>query len=345
MSLSLIPITNRPLNAETPLAALDEAITPTELFYVRNHFDIPALVDERFRLHIAGRTTLALSLDEIKALPAKTLCSTMECAGNGRIFMEPKPAGTPWELGAVSVAEWTGTPLVGVLEQAGIGADIVEVLFVGADAGVVEGKATHYERSLPLAIATHPDTLLVWAMNGEPLAPAHGYPLRLFVPGWYGMASVKWLAQIRLLAQPFEGYYQTHHYVYWNDDYAPDGQPLQKMQVRALICSPQEGDVLDGAELMVRGVAWSGQGEVIHVQVSTREGQWANATVEPALAPYTTQRWHFCWRPPGPGEYTLQVRATDAAGHAQPLHHRSNRLGYGNNAVHTLAVTVLPAKL
>lgn len=342
MTHSLIPVTNRPLNAETPLPVLMDAVTPTHLFYVRNHFDVPTLEEAAFELRVDGAVgrPLRLSLAEIKALPHKTLRTAMECAGNGRIFMEPKPAGTPWELGAISVAEWTGAPLAEVLKLAEIGEDAVEVLFVGADSGLVEKKAIHYERSLPLSLALDPDILLVWAMNGEPLTPNHGYPLRLFVPGWYGMAAVKWLQQIRLLTVPFDGYYQTYHYVYWDDDYAPDGQPLQQMQVRALICSHDEGDRLPLAEVKISGVAWSGYGEVTRVEISTRHDHWAEATVARATAPATAQRWSYRWRPSTPGEYTLRVRATDAHGNTQPLRHCSNRLGYGNNAVHTVTVVV-----
>jgi DMSO/TMAO reductase YedYZ molybdopterin-dependent catalytic subunit len=342
MTYSLIPVTNRPLNAETPLPVLQEVITPAHLFYVRNHFDIPPLDESTFELRVDGAVArpLTLSLAEIKALPSKTLHTAMECAGNGRIFMEPKPAGTPWELGAISVAEWTGAPLVDVLKLAGIDEAAVEVLFVGADNGIVEKKAIHYERSLPLSLALNPDILLVWAMNDEPLLPEHGYPLRLFIPGWYGMASVKWLRQIRLITVPFDGYYQTYHYVYWDDDYAPDGQPLRQMQVRALICSHDEGAHLPHTEAEISGVAWSGYAEVTRVEISTTHDRWEEARVERATTPSTTQRWSYRWQPPTPGEYTLRVRAMDALGNTQPLRHRSNRLGYGNNAVHSITVMV-----
>jgi DMSO/TMAO reductase YedYZ molybdopterin-dependent catalytic subunit len=342
MEYSLIPVTNRPLNAETPLPVLQEATTPTHLFYVRNHFDIPALDESTFELRVDGAVAgpLALSLGEIKALPSKTLHTAMECAGNGRIFMEPKPAGTPWELGAISVAEWTGAALVDVLEMAGIDEAAVEVLFAGADKGIVEQKAVHYERSLPLSLALDPEILVVWAMNGEPLTPEHGYPLRLFVPGWYGMASVKWLQEIRLVTVPFDGYYQTYHYVYWDDDYAADGQPLQQMQVRALICSHDEGDRLACTEQEISGVAWSGYAEVMRVEISTSHNRWEEARVERAAARSATQRWSYSWLPPTPGDYTLRVRAVDAQGNTQTLRHRSNRLGYGNNAVHSITVNV-----
>jgi DMSO/TMAO reductase YedYZ molybdopterin-dependent catalytic subunit len=194
-----------------------------------------------------------------------------------------------------------------------------------------------YERSLPLNIALHSDTLLVWAMNGEPLTPHHGYPLRLFVPGWYGMAAVKWLEQIRLITRPFDGYFQTYHYVYWHDDYAPDSEPLQQMQVRALIYTPTPNATIDGP-VTIAGTAWTGTGEVVCVEISTEGEYWHEADLEPATTTYSMQCWHYAWSPAQSGRYTIRARATDSHGHTQPLAQRSNQLGYGNNAVHTIQV-------
>jgi DMSO/TMAO reductase YedYZ molybdopterin-dependent catalytic subunit len=341
MSDSLKSVTNHPFNAETPLPALAHPVTPIPLFYVRNHFDTPEMDGNRYRLQIEGAVAqpLALTLDQIKALPSKTLRTAMECAGNARIYMNPKPPGTPWDMGAISVADWTGTPLAEVLQRAGIGHDVVEVLFVGADGDVVEGKEMKYERSLPLNIALHPDTLLVWAMNGEPLTPHHGYPLRLFVPGWYGMAAVKWLQQIRLITRPFDGYFQTYHYVYWHDNDAPDGEPLQQMQIRALIYTPAQNATIDGT-VTIAGIAWTGTGEVVRVEVSTEGESWHKADLEPATTPYATQCWCYTWSPAQSGRYTIRARATDSHGNRQPLNQRSNQLGYGNNAVHAIQVHV-----
>ncbi len=339
---SLIPVSNRPFNAETPLQVLSEPLTPTPLFYVRNHFDVPEIDMENYRLSVSGmvETPLSLTLAQIQALPSRSLLSPMECAGNGRLFMEPKPAGTPWELGAISMAEWTGTPLRQVLAQAGVKDDAVDLLFTGADSGVVEQKAINYQRSLSVNQASNPDVMLVWAMNGEPLTANHGYPLRLFVPGWYGMAAVKWLQSIEVLPHGFDGYYQSYHYVYWDDDYEQDGEPLRKMQVRALICTPAEAAALPAQEIEISGVAWSGQGPVIRVEVSTGGDTWKDAHLDPPAQNRAVQGWRCRWTPPAAGEYTLRARATDATGSTQPLRHRSNRLGYGNNAVHSLTVTV-----
>lgn len=338
---SLIPVSNRPFNAETPLEVLPEPLTPIDLFYVRNHFDVPEIDLENYQLTVSGavETPLALTLAELQALPHRTVTTAMECAGNGRLFMEPKPAGTPWELGAISVASWTGTPLVEVLKLAGIQDDAVDVLFRGADGGTVEQKSIQYERSLSLGLAMNADVLLVWAMNGEPLTPNHGHPLRVLVPGWYGMAAVKWLQAIEVLPHAFDGYYQSYHYVYWDDDHAPDGEPVREMQVRSLICSVGEGAEVT-APVELSGVAWSGHGPVIRVEVSTGGDVWKDAKLEPPAQPGALQTWRWQWTPPASGEYTFSVRATDAAGNTQPLRHRSNRLGYGNNAVHSLTLNV-----
>lgn len=344
MSDALRTVTQQPYNAETPLSALAQEVTPTPLFYVRNHFAVPQLAETGYQLHIHGdvQNSLDLSLDEIKSLPKRTVRVALECAGNARIYMTPRPSGTPWDMGAVSVAEWTGTSLSNVLEKAGIGQDAVEALFVGADAGSAEGKEIHYERSLPLPVALHPDTLLVWAMNGEPLTSNHGYPLRLLVPGWYGMAAVKWLTQIRLITRPFDGYFQTYHYTYWDDDYAPDGEPLTRMQVRALIHTPADNAEVQ-APVTIEGMAWTGTGHVVSVEISTQDDKWKEAQLSEPSAPHTLQPWQYTWTPPAPGRYTIRARATDSEGNTQPLAHRSNRLGYGNNAVHSIDITVVEA--
>ncbi len=307
MSHTLHTVTEHPFNAATPLPALEQAVTPTSLFYVRNHFEMPEVEISSFQLHINGDVSqpLSLRLDEIQALPARTIRVALECAGNARIYMTPKPAGTPWDMGAISAADWTGTPLAAVLERAGIGDDAVEALFVGADAGSAGGKDIRYERSLPLSVALHPDTLLVWAMNGEPLTPLHGYPLRLLVPGWYGMAAVKWLQQIRLITRPFDGYFQTYQYVYWDDDYAPDGEPLSKMQVRALIHTPANQAEVHGS-VNVEGVAWTGTGQVVRVEISTDAEEWKDADLDAQSAPYTLQAWRYTWQPSAAGDYTIR---------------------------------------
>ncbi len=336
-------IKDDPLNASTPFAALRDDITPTPLHYVRSHFPVPKLAAADvgwWRLEVGGlvNAPLSLSLADIKALPTKTLTVTIECAGNGRSQMRPKPPGVPWDHGAVSTATWKGASLRSVLERAGVSAGAVEAVFTGADVG-----DKRFERSLPLEVALHPDTLLAWEMNGAPLAPDHGYPVRIIVPGWYGMAGVKWVRRIDLTDTPFDGYYQTNHYTF--DGEQPDGQvPRQasKMRVRALILSPLEGDAPKrDVPTSIDGRAWSGEGEITRVDVSTDGGKsYHEAKVEPRQSPYVWQRFTLAWTPETVGPHVLIARATDAAGNAQPLEPRWNSHGYGNNAVLPVKVEV-----
>ena len=192
-----------------------------------------------WRLGVGGRVRreLSLSLDELRSRPAVTLAVTMECAGNGRAQLSPRPLSQPWLLEAVGTAEWTGTPLRGLLEEAGVDEGAVEVLFRGADRGVEGGEEQQFERSLPLADALHDEVLLAYAMNGQPLPPQHGFPLRLVVPGWYGMTSVKWLERITVLDEPFEGYQQARGYRLRQ---TPDeqGEPVSRMLPRSLMVPP-----------------------------------------------------------------------------------------------------------
>ncbi len=339
--MPLIPVTERPQNAETPLAELRHPVTPTDSFYRRNHFPIPEIDPAAWRLRVDGGAgeERALTLDELRALPRRTLRVTLECAGSGRTGMEPRPPGTPWGLGPASTGEFTGTPLREVLSSGMIPEGAAEILFRGADAS--EDGARAYERSLPLDVALHPDTLLAWEMNGEPLPAPYGFPLRVVVPGWYGMAAVKWLMEIRVLTEPFTGFYQAAEYVLLGEEGVPDGTPLSRMRVRSLITSPAAGDVVSTGDVDVQGVAWSGTGPVTGVDVSADGGEsWHPAELEPASSPYAAQRWSHRWRPAAPGEHTLRARATDAAGNRQPLRPPWNRLGYGNNACHAVTVRV-----
>jgi DMSO/TMAO reductase YedYZ molybdopterin-dependent catalytic subunit len=333
---ALIPITEQPYNAETPLAVLGRAPTPTELFYVRSHFPVPA-ADASWRLRVGGavRAPLALTLDDVRSLPATTLRMTMECAGNGRKGIRPPTPGTPWGLGAVSTADFTGTPLRPVLERCGVSADAVEVLFRGADG---DGE---YARSLPLDDALNADTLLVWEMNGRPLTPHHGAPLRLLVPGWYAMASVKWLAEIQVLAEVFRGTFQSEDYVYTYPGGVPAPEPVTRVRVRSLITHPLADAALPAGEVEVSGIAWSGSGAIDRVEVSCDAGRsWDAARVEEPSYPHAAQAWSFSWRPDAPGDHVLLARATDAAGNRQPERPVSTLLGYGNNASQPVRVSV-----
>jgi DMSO/TMAO reductase YedYZ molybdopterin-dependent catalytic subunit len=335
-------VTKQPYNAGTPLPVLLKERTPSHLTYVRNHFPRPELDVDTWRLQLEGAIIKprAYSLTELQNLPTKTLCITLECAGNGRRGMNPHPKGTPWGYGAVSAFEVTGTSLSNVLDPVDLQESVVELSFRGADEGKVEpGRSAPYVRSLPREVSLHPDTMLVWAMNGEPLSPDHGFPLRLHVPGWYGMAAVKWLTEIRALTEPFEGFFQTQHYVYREETGTPDGEPVREMRVRSLIAQPKGEETLKIGETEIAGAAWSGMGDITQVEISTDAGaSWEMAKLHTPGSTYAPMRWTYTWAPEIPGTYTLLSRATDSSGETQPLDQRWNRLGYGNNGVQAVEI-------
>jgi DMSO/TMAO reductase YedYZ molybdopterin-dependent catalytic subunit len=340
----LVIVKQEPLNAETPLFALRERFTPNQHFYVRSNFPTPTLDSGSWRLRVGGAVArqLELSLEDLRSMPSRELPVTLECAGNGRTAFAPLPQGEPWGLGAVGTALWKGVPLPLLLERAGPGASVAEVLFEGRDRGVPSQGAQEapFARSLPLEKALHFDTLLAYEMNGAPLPREHGGPVRLVVPGWYGMASVKWLATITALDQPFTGFYQRDRYVL---DFpgSSDTLPVREMAPRALITSPQPGAVLRTGSHILSGVAWSGRGGIASVEVSLEGGgPWQASRLPDPPAPYTWRRWEFDWTPAKLGRHVLRARAADDQGNVQPDLAPWNRLGYCNNSVHALVVEV-----
>lgn len=341
---ALVTVTEHPYNAESPIATLAEPITPTRLFYVRSNFAVPEIDRDRWSLRVYGEVDLpeTLTWEALQALPQETVTLTMECAGNGRQMLSPVPSGTPWNLGAVSTASFTGVPLHHLLDRVRPRAAAREVVFVGADGGEIDGvHVAAFERSLPIPVAYDPGVMLVWAINGEPLPPHHGYPLRLVVPGWYGMASVKWLVGIRLVAEPFLGPFQSERYVYIREHGVPDGTPVTRIRVRSLIAAPQSGAELPLGPLVIAGSAWSGHGHIRAVEVSTDGGaNWRGAMLGDPPSPHAATPWRFEWTPPAPGRYELVSRAADDAGNIQPLRQVWNAQGYGNNVVQRVEVEV-----
>ncbi len=340
-----ITVEESPYNAEVELGSLADPRGRRGAFYVRTHFDVPAGDEEALRLRVGGAVErpLELTLEELRGRPTRTLEVTLECAGNGRRLMDPRPGGTPWGLGAVSTAAFTGTPLAGVLEEAGLAPEAVELVAAGADEGELPGgDRGPYARSLPLEAARAPDVLLAWAMDGEPLPPEHGAPLRLVVPGWYAMASVKWLARLEVVTEPFLGPYQALRYVYVGEEGTPHRLPVTRTRVRSLIARPADGASLRaGEEVVLAGSAWSGLRRVERVEVSTDGGgSWAEAELGEPAGPHAAAPWRYRWTPRSAGSAELVERATDDAGDRQPLASRWNRFGYGNNVVHRVAVEV-----
>jgi DMSO/TMAO reductase YedYZ molybdopterin-dependent catalytic subunit len=336
-----------PLNCETPLPELvGGVVMPTARFYVRNHFPIPNLDAANFRLSVTGQVErpLTLTLRELHNMRSQAEVVTLECAGNGRTLFDPPVPGERWQYGAVSTAEWSGVPLSDIFDRAGVRSSAGEVRFRGADGGEVDNKhgTIRFERSLPVDQARSSDAILAYAMNGEPLPIQHGFPLRLVVPGWYGVASVKWLTEIEVTDQPFEGHFQTEKYVYyWNRNGQETREPVMLQRVRALITEPAPGQEAGPGELVVRGVAWSGAGPIAKVEVSVNDGDWRDARLVGERKRHSWQWWELIARFDRPGEVTLRARATDMAGRTQPERAEWNKLGYGNNGIHQVTARIV----
>jgi DMSO/TMAO reductase YedYZ molybdopterin-dependent catalytic subunit len=332
-------------NRGMPLEALRYDLTPTGLHYLLIHWDIPAVDPGAWRLSIAGLVAhpLELSLADLRARPRVSMPVTMECAGNGRARLEPRPLSQPWLVEAIGTAEWAGTPLGPLLAEAGLGKDAIELVFTGADRGIQGDIEQDYQRSLTVAEASRPEVLLAYEMNGEPLEPQHGAPVRLIVPGWYGMTSVKWLTSIEAVAEPFRGYQQDPAYRYQRDADDP-GEPVQRMRIRALMIPPGIPDFFTRRRFVERGRvglagrAWSGHAPITKVEVGV-DGAWADARLDPSAGEFAWRGWSFDWDAE-PGEHELSCRATDASGEVQPLEPPWNYQGMGNNLVQRVAVTV-----
>jgi DMSO/TMAO reductase YedYZ molybdopterin-dependent catalytic subunit len=348
-SQGLITRQKEPRNLETPFHEVDSFLTPTELFYIRSHFPVPQLELSSYQLRIDGavRNPLCLSYEELRSMPPETRIAVLECAGNSRVFLVPQVEGAQWELGAVGNAEWTGVPLAALLERAGVEEDACEVVLEGADRGVpkeppVPPTRISYARSLPLGKAMQPEALIAYKMNDRDLTPDHGYPVRAIVPGHYGMASVKWLTRIHVVRKPFQGYWQTSDYGYW--DYLegmPVRHPLGEIKLKCEIARPRVYETLAANQVRtVSGTAWAGETEVTEIAVSTDGGQsWAEAEFLDPAKRYAWRRWKFDWlTPKQPGKYTLLARAKDANGGAQPDKHDQN---YGTYVIdHPLPIEV-----
>lgn len=342
-ALALKPVQLEPYNAESPLAALTEVPTPTELFYIRSNFAIPRLDKATWTLRVSGAVSnpREFTFDELMSFARADALVLLECAGNGRSRMVPVPSGVAWDVGAVSTAHFGGVRLADVLRACGVRDDAFEVVFRGADAGEVEpGRVVAFERSLPIDMALEPSVLLADEMNGAALTAEHGFPLRVLVPRWYAVASVKWLLEIRVSDAPFTGHFQTERYVYVQDPIVPDETPVREMRVRALIAAPADGAALESGLHRIQGIAWSGAGAIASVEVSTDGGtSWRGAALGAPASTTAPTPWSIDWQA-GAGRHTVIARATDAAGNTQPLTPISNKLGYGNNIAHALTVEV-----
>ncbi|HET9193474.1 MAG TPA: sulfite oxidase [Vicinamibacterales bacterium] len=335
-----------PLNCETSLAALvGSVVMPNTRFYMRNNFRMPDLDVETFRLSIGGLVERSQSFTarDLHGMRSKTQVVTLECAGNGRALFDRRTEGEQWGLGAVSTAEWTGVPLVEILDRVGVRPDAKEVLFRGSDGGAVDGRSEplRFERSLGMDDARDDDVLVAYAMNGEPLPVEHGYPLRLIVPRWYAVASVKWLSEIELINRTFSGHYQGDKYRYeWEREGRVVSEPVTLQRVRALITEPSPQSEVHAGDVAIRGVAWSGAAPIARVDVSINGGDWQEARLVSERNRHSWQWWELLTRVERSENLVLRARATDLAGRTQPERAEWNRLGYGNNAIQEVPIRV-----
>jgi DMSO/TMAO reductase YedYZ molybdopterin-dependent catalytic subunit len=334
----LIIRSREPENLEFPFERLNSFITPNDGFYVRNHFPLPQVDINAWRLRVEGAVErpLALSLDDLRGMATRNQSALLECAGNNRSFLRPQARGVQWDTGAVGNAEWAGVPLAAFLDRAGVRNTAVEVILEGADRGTIADPASpgpiHFARSLPLAKARQPEVLLAHRMNGAELPAAHGFPVRAVVPGWYGMSSIKWLTRLIVTDRPFHGFFQSMDYTYYERLAGlPNTTPITEVQVKATIARPSRGELVPRNETVrVHGAAWTGESEITRVDVSTDGGRnWMAARLLEPNRRYCWRLWEYSWRTPNQaGPVTLMARATDARGRTQPERRDQDRRNY-----------------
>ena len=327
----MIVLQRGPDNLESPFSALDGFLTPAERFYVRSHFEVPRIDPSSWRVSIEGEVErpFEIGIDELRGMPCRSQPALLECSGNGRIFLEHSQVGIRWGLGGVGNADWTGVPLAALLERAGVKEGAVEVILEGADVGEARlpqretpGRIA-FSRSLPLAKAQSPEVILAYRMNGDDLTPAHGFPVRAVVPGWYGMASVKWLRKIVVTDQPFQGFFQTMEYAIWERKAGlPTLVPVSEGQVKSQIARPAPYEVISGgSEYRMYGAAWAGNSDVAKVEISDDGGEtWTDAKLLGEPVRFAWRLWEHKWlTPKRPGPHVVMARATDSLGKTQPM--------------------------
>ena len=324
-----------PLILETSLDAVDGDLVPRELHFVRWHGPIPRVDAESYRLVVSGRAgdVVELSLGDVRGMPPRDVVAVLECAGNGRgLSGWTGVEGTPWGLGGVSCSPWTGVPVAALLEGAGLDAGAAEVVFTGAGEPPVR-------RSLPMSTVLDPDTIVAWAHHGLPLLPEHGAPLRLVVPGWYGMAWTKALLRIDVVTEPWRGAWDSELYALRGPAH-PSSPRLTTQAVKAVIARPARGATVRSGEVQVAGFAWSGQGDVRDVSLRVDAGPYVAAELRPRVGRGWTP-WRASWHAKR-GTHTLRARATDGVGDAQPGEDEvpRNELGYSYNGTVPTTVTV-----
>ncbi|HEU0113246.1 MAG TPA: sulfite oxidase [Thermomicrobiales bacterium] len=322
-------------NFGTPRDLLDldgSLIVPTARFFIRSNGPIPLIEPESYRLTVGGAVErpLSLALADLEGMPQRELTGFLECAGNSRTRFEPRPEGTPWRDDAVGAAVWEGVSLAHLLDLAGARPEGVDLVAQGGD-------MPSMQRGLPLAVAREPDVLVALRMNGAPLLPAHGFPARLFVPGWAGIASTKWLTRLTLLDRPFAGFWNADNYVFWSEAGEPL-RPVREMPPKAVLHAPRDGESIAAGDIAIVGYAWSGYGAIRTVEVSVDGGEtWSEAALESG-GRFGWTRFRYEWQA-APGEHLIAARATDERGLRQPWRPAWNAKGYQYNGIQTVRVT------
>jgi sulfite oxidase len=336
-------MSERPLNAETPIEYLKSWITPNAVFFDRNQGAIPKrrTALERWRLSVEGEvlTPLTLTFDEIRRMPKAIAADTLECSGNGRSLLAEKSAGNPWTIGGVGNAVWAGVWLREVLSRAGLKPVVGHVAFEGFDKPL--GSAgIKFIRSIPIEKALS-STLLAYEMNGEPLPLKHGYPLRALALGWTGANCVKWLQRITVLDRPHTGFFMDSVYRVFQKGQEPQcGEGVTAMKLKSIITQPLPGETLPAGTVVVLGAAYGGEAGVDRVEVSLDGGtSWQPAEFIGPHEPYAWRQWQYVWEA-AKGDYMIMASATDDQGRQQPMQAVWNSLGYGNNGVREHAVKV-----
>ncbi|MEM7197935.1 MAG: molybdopterin-dependent oxidoreductase [Pseudomonadota bacterium] len=333
-------------NSGMPAEMLQADITPIGMHYLLNHFDIPIIDGNDWHVQVTGAQTgiKILTLDDLDRFETVEMAVTMECAGNGRAHLKPRPASMAWQKGAVSTARWGGVRLADVLAFCGIPNDVCEIAFIGADQGSDRARIEPFARSLPAKMAMQSQALLATHMNGQVLLPQHGFPLRLIMPGWYGMASIKWLQEIRILKKEFDGFHQVHGYRLRVSGDDP-GAPITTLKVNSAICPPGIPDwytrarLVDAGEISLMGRAWSGGGvRIVKVEIMIND-QIIAADLQQNDDPFAWSKWTAVWHAK-PGTYSISCKAQDEDDNTQPDTPDWNVGGFCNNAPATIQVIV-----
>ena len=346
MPKRLLQMNGYPLNLETPLELLTDYLTPVDLFFVRSHW-IPRMPDlKTWRLTVDGEVNkpLKLSLADLKKMPLAEATCVLQCAGNGRGLQNPPMPGVQWRFGAVGNARWRGVRVKDVLSRAGVNAGAAHLHTFGSDDPPV--KVPPFHRSLEMEKAMQ-DGILAWEMNGVPLPPQHGAPLRLIVPGWAGDHWMKWLVRLSPQKAQQTGFYMDNAYRWPLNPGAPgvafkpeEMKPLTELAVKSNITTAPKSANVKGV-YDVRGFAFSGAPDIAKVEISEDGGAtWNAAQLDSRHSPYAWRLWLYRWTPAKPGRATLLARATDSRGATQPRETVWNQSGYLYNGWHSVDIEV-----